>query len=50
MNDIHLTLTLPEVNQILQALGTQPYHSVYQLIAKIQEQAAAQVQPSQGGK
>jgi len=48
MNDtqeIQLTLTLGEVNQILDALGGIAYRQVYQLIGKIQVQAEAQLQP-----
>ncbi len=42
--EISLQLTLGEVNQILEALGSVPYREVYQLIGKIQEQAQAQLQ------
>ena len=44
MNEIHLTLSLEEVNSVLNALGTQPYAQVQPLIAKIQTQGSAQVQ------
>ena len=44
MQDIHLHLTLAEVNQILDALGEKSYKQVYQLISKIQQQAEAQLQ------
>ncbi len=47
MNDdkaIHLNLSLPQVNQILEALGQLPYAQVYQLISSIQQQAEAQLQ------
>lgn len=40
---IQLQLTVEEVNQILAALGDQPYAKVYQLIQKIHQQAQAQV-------
>jgi hypothetical protein len=41
---ISLKLTLGEVNQVLEALGTMPYRQVYQLIGKIQRQGEAQLQ------
>jgi hypothetical protein len=50
MNEIHLTLTLEEVNNILNALGTQPYAQVQPLIAKIQTQGSTQLQSSQNGQ
>ena len=43
--EIKIALTLAEVNQILDALGSVPYRQVFQLIAKIQIQAEAQLQP-----
>ena len=46
MNEINLTLTLEEVNSVLNALGTQPYAQVQPLIAKIQAQGSAQLQSS----
>jgi hypothetical protein len=47
MQEISFTLTLAEVNQILDALGQRPYADVYQLIAKIQAQTTQQLeQPS----
>lgn len=45
MNEIQLKLELNEINQILEALGTQPYAQVFQLIGKIQTQAEEQLQP-----
>lgn len=42
---IQFTLSLPEVNQILEALGHMPYAQVYQLIGKIQQQAQNQLSP-----
>ena len=47
MKDIQLTLSLEEVNTLLNALGTQPYAQVQPLIAKIQTQGSAQLQASQ---
>lgn len=43
MRKIQLTVTLPQVNQILEALGRQPYAEVYELIDQIQQQAAQQL-------
>ena len=50
MNEIRLTLTLEEVNNILNALGTQPYAQVQPLIAKIQTQGSTQLQAAQNGQ
>ena len=44
---ISLKLTLGEVNQVLEALGTMPYRQVYQLIGKIQRQGESQLQQSE---
>ncbi|EPF18949.1 MULTISPECIES: hypothetical protein [Microcystis] len=41
---ISLKLTLGEVNQVLEALGTMPYRQVYQLIGKIQRQGESQLE------
>lgn len=53
MQEIQLRLTLAEVNQILDALGEKSYKQVYQLVAKIQQQAGGQLQennpPPAGG-
>ena len=43
MNPIQLSLSVEEVNLILEALGQQPYAKVYQLIGKIQQQAETQI-------
>ena len=40
---IHLSLALAEVNQILDALGQQPYARVFQLVHRIQQQAEQQL-------
>jgi hypothetical protein len=40
---IKLELTIPEVNQILDALGRLPYAEVYELIGGLQQQAQPQV-------
>jgi len=42
-----LDLTLNEINAIMQALGQMPYASVFELIAKIREQAQAQITQQQ---
>ncbi len=42
MKEIRLHLTVEEVNLILDSLGDRPYKSVFGVINKIQEQAAAQ--------
>jgi len=43
MPELELKLTLPEINVLLEALGGLPYKQVYQLVAKIQQQAQAQL-------
>ena len=50
MNEIRLTLTLEEVNSVLNALATQPYAQVQPLVAKIQTQGSAQLQAAQNGQ
>ena len=47
MNELNLTLTLEEVNALLDALGSQPFKQVHQLITKIQTQATDQLQDAQ---
>ena len=47
MQEIQLVLTLAEVNQILASLGREPYKDVYQLVAKIQQQAQVQLESQQ---
>jgi hypothetical protein len=42
---LSLALSVDEINQILEALGTQPYAKVFQLIQKIHQQAQAQMSP-----
>ncbi|MCO6488181.1 MAG: hypothetical protein J5I98_07175 [Phaeodactylibacter sp.] len=44
MKELKLTLTIEETNQILDALGDQPFKTVFGLINKIQSQATAQLQ------
>ena len=43
MKEITLTLTVDEANQILDALGKEPFNKVFQLINKIQQQANQQL-------
>ncbi len=43
MKEIQLNLTIDEVNQILDVLGSQPFKTVFQLIGKIQQQAQHQL-------
>jgi hypothetical protein len=45
--NIQLTLSLSEVNQILTALGEQSYSQVFQLIGKIHQQAEVLVNDNQ---
>ncbi|MCD0453317.1 hypothetical protein LO762_29660 [Actinocorallia sp. API 0066] len=45
MQKITLSLSLPEVNQILDALGGLPYAQVFELIGTIQQQAHSQLGP-----
>lgn len=42
---LHFQLNLQEVNQVLHALGEQPYAQVHKLIDKIRAQADPQLQP-----
>jgi hypothetical protein len=43
MKELHLKLGIGQVNLILEALGTQPYLRVYELIEQIQMQAKEQM-------
>ena len=45
---ITLSLTLPQTNLILEALGQLPYVRSYELIAAIHEQAQRQLAPPAG--
>lgn len=47
MQELNFHLSVGEANQILDALGQQPYIQVHELIMKLQQQAAGQLQPSQ---
>ena len=42
--ELTFQLTVEETNEILSALGNQPFNQVFQLITKLQQQAAAQLQ------
>ena len=44
---IKLELTVDQVNQILQALGNEPFQKVYALIRTIQQQAQSQLEGGQ---
>ncbi|MFN8395703.1 MAG: hypothetical protein U0176_13780 [Bacteroidia bacterium] len=43
MENITLSLSIEEVNNILALLGNQPYVQVFGLVQKIQQQASAQL-------
>ncbi len=43
---IHLELSVSEVNLILEALGEQPFKSVFALVSRLQSQAREQLQSS----
>ncbi|RMG19602.1 MAG: hypothetical protein D6730_21250 [Bacteroidetes bacterium] len=44
MKNLTLTLSIEEINLVLDALGQQPFNKVFQLIGKIQQQASGQLQ------
>ncbi|MCB9761847.1 MAG: hypothetical protein H6739_18600 [Alphaproteobacteria bacterium] len=48
MSQLKLTLSVDEVNTILEALGNMPYAKVYQIIVGIQRQAQEQLNPEKG--
>lgn len=43
MNEIELKINVEEANVILEALGQLPFAKVYNLVGKIQDQAAKQL-------
>jgi len=43
MKEINLSLSIDEINLILDGLGNMPFKAVYALIGKIQSQAAGQM-------
>ncbi len=45
--ELQLTLTIDEVNTILQALGRMPFSEVYEVIGKINRQANEQLSSSE---
>lgn len=44
MREIKLSLTVEELNLVLEGLGKLPFASVYTLIGKLQEQTSAQLE------
>lgn len=50
MKSIKLEITIEEANQILEALGNQPFKSVFGLIGKIQSQASQQLNDTESLK
>ena len=46
MRKIELSLTVEEVNLILEGLGQLPFARVYALVGEVQEQAARQLKPA----
>ena len=44
---IKLELTIDEVNAILASLGKHPFEAIFQLVNKIQQQGAGQVQAAE---
>ena len=42
-DEVHLELTVAELNSVLSALGQRPFAEVYELIGRIQLQARQQV-------
>jgi hypothetical protein len=49
MKELNITLTINELNLILESLGHQSYIKVYELIDKIQNQAKVQLNGSPAG-
>jgi hypothetical protein len=43
MRELQLSLTIDEVNLILEAVGNLPFHLVYALVGKVQQQASQQL-------
>jgi hypothetical protein len=46
---IHLELSVADVNLILEALGEQPFKSVFGLVSRLQSQARGQLQNTDNG-
>ncbi|MFN6337991.1 MAG: hypothetical protein ACK41W_04570 [Cyanobacteriota bacterium] len=47
---IHFELSIEDVNLILEALGEQPFKSVYGLVGRLQAQARGQLQSDASGE
>lgn len=51
VRELHLSVTVDEVNLILEGVGLLPFARVYALVAKVQQQASQQLggKPAQEG-
>ncbi|BDD12178.1 hypothetical protein FUAX_46100 (plasmid) [Fulvitalea axinellae] len=45
--EIRLSLTMEELNKVIDALGQKPFVEVYKLIEKLHTQATAQIEESE---
>lgn len=50
MRELNLSLTIDEVNLILEAVGNLPFHRVYALVGKVQQQASQQLNAAPAGE
>jgi hypothetical protein len=50
MQTIKLSLSIENVNLILEGLGNLPYAKVYNAVANIQQQASEQIEPAKAPK
>ena len=48
MKEINFTVTIDEANLILKGIGLLPFAEVYQLVAKLQQQAGRQIERAPG--
>ena len=48
MKEINFNVTIDEANLILRSIGLMPFAEVYQLVAKLQQQAGQQVERDTG--
>lgn len=48
MKEINFTVTIDEANLILRGIGLLPFAEVYQLVAKLQQQAGRQLEREPG--
>lgn len=48
MKEINFTVTIDEANTILRGIGLLPFAEVYQLVAKLQQQAGRQMESATG--